>query len=65
MDLMNGVVRDNLTAGVLEPAMSKLKSIKAATEAAIAMLRIEYSDANYSDMIKIDPEPEREDPHGH
>ncbi|KAJ3254944.1 T-complex protein 1 subunit alpha [Boothiomyces macroporosus] len=41
MDLVNGVVRDNLTAGVLEPAMSKLKSLKAATEAAIAMLRIE------------------------
>ncbi|KAJ3321116.1 T-complex protein 1 subunit alpha [Boothiomyces sp. JEL0866] len=58
MDLVNGVVRDNLNAGVLEPAMSKLKSLKAATEAAIAMLRID-------DMIKIDPEPEREDPHGH
>ncbi|KAJ3312400.1 T-complex protein 1 subunit alpha [Boothiomyces sp. JEL0838] len=58
MDLVNGVVRDNLTAGVLEPAMSKLKSLKAATEAAIALLRID-------DMIKIDPEPEREDPHGH
>ena len=41
MDLMEGVVRDNLKAGVLEPAMSKLKSIKAATEAAIALLRIE------------------------
>jgi len=58
MDLVNGVVRDNLKAGVLEPAMSKIKSIKAATEAAIALLRID-------DMIKIDPEPEREDPHGH
>ena len=41
MDLVNGVVRDNLKAGVLEPAMSKIKSIKAATEAAIALLRIE------------------------
>jgi T-complex protein 1 subunit alpha len=41
MDLVNGVVRDNLKYGVLEPAMSKLKSIKAATEAAIALLRIE------------------------
>jgi T-complex protein 1 subunit alpha len=38
---MNGVVRDNLKAGVLEPSMSKLKSLKAATEAAIALLRIE------------------------
>lgn len=42
MDLVSGVVRDNLKAGVLEPAMSKVKSIKAATEAAIALLRIEY-----------------------
>jgi len=58
LDLINGVVRDNLKAGVLEPAMSKLKSLKAATEAAIALLRID-------DMIKIDPEPQQEDPHGH
>jgi T-complex protein 1 subunit alpha len=43
MDLINGVVRDNLKAGVLEPAMSKLKSLKAATEAAVSLLRIEYS----------------------
>ncbi len=42
MDLINGVVRNNFDAGVLEPSISKLKSIKAATEAAIAMLRIEY-----------------------
>jgi T-complex protein 1 subunit alpha len=41
LDLMKGVVRDNMAAGVLEPAMSKLKSLKAATEAAIALLRIE------------------------
>jgi T-complex protein 1 subunit alpha len=41
LDLIAGVVRDNKAAGVLEPAMSKLKSLKAATEAAIAMLRIE------------------------
>jgi T-complex protein 1 subunit alpha len=42
LDLLKGVTRDNLAAGVLEPAMSKLKSLKAATEAAIALLRIEY-----------------------
>jgi len=35
-----------LKAGVLEPAMSKIKSLKAATEAAIAILRID-------DMIKV------------
>ncbi|KAJ3185680.1 T-complex protein 1 subunit alpha [Gaertneriomyces sp. JEL0708] len=58
LDLIEGVVRDNMKAGVLEPAMSKLKSLKAATEAAIALLRID-------DMIKIEPEPEQGDPHGH
>ena len=50
LDLMNGKVRDNLKAGVLEPTMSKVKSLKFATEAAITILRID-------DMIKlIDPE---------
>jgi chaperonin GroEL (HSP60 family) len=39
--LIKGNLRDNLKAGVLEPAISKLKSLKAATEAAIALLRIE------------------------
>ena len=42
-------MRDNKKAGVLEPAMSKVKSIKFATEAAITILRID-------DMIKIAPE---------
>ncbi|KNC97620.1 T-complex protein 1 subunit alpha [Spizellomyces punctatus DAOM BR117] len=58
LDLIKGVPRDNLKAGVLEPAMSKLKSLKAATEAAIALLRID-------DMIKIEPEQQEGDPHGH
>jgi len=50
LDLINGKVRDNLKAGVLEPTMSKVKSLKFATEAAITILRID-------DMIKlIDPE---------
>jgi T-complex protein 1 subunit alpha len=50
LDLVNGKVRNNLKAGVLEPAMSKVKSLKFATEAAITILRID-------DMIKlIDPE---------
>lgn len=31
LDLENGKVRDNVKAGVLEPAMSKIKSIKFAT----------------------------------
>ncbi len=49
LDLFNGSVRDNKKAGVLEPAMSKTKSLKFATEAAITILRID-------DMIKLAPE---------
>lgn len=41
LELMQGGVRDNLNAGVLEPAISKIKSLKSATEAAIAILRID------------------------
>mmetsp|Transcript_32003 Transcript_32003/g.60172 ORF Transcript_32003/g.60172 Transcript_32003/m.60172 type:complete len:500 (+) Transcript_32003:15-1514(+) len=51
LDLVNGVVRNNLEEGVLEPAMSKLKSIQFATEAAITILRID-------DMIKLEKEEE-------
>jgi len=59
LDLENGAVRDNKKAGVLEPAMIKIKSLRAATEAAIAILRID-------DMITLDPPPKQEDPHhGH
>jgi len=43
LNLQNGRARNNLTAGVLEPAMSKIKSIKYATEAAITILRIDDS----------------------
>ncbi|KAI8139823.1 T-complex protein 1 subunit alpha [Fennellomyces sp. T-0311] len=57
LELIHGGIRDNLAAGVLEPAMSKIKSLKSATEAAIAILRID-------DMIKVAPEPKGEDPHG-
>ncbi|RUS88137.1 hypothetical protein EGW08_004099 [Elysia chlorotica] len=46
LDLYEGVVRDNRKAGVLEPAMSKIKSLKFATEAAITILRID-------DLIKL------------
>uniref|UniRef100_A0A1B6C7B4 T-complex protein 1 subunit alpha n=1 Tax=Clastoptera arizonana TaxID=38151 RepID=A0A1B6C7B4_9HEMI len=49
LDLVEGVVRDNRKSGVLEPAMSKIKSLKFATEAAITILRID-------DMIRLDPE---------
>lgn len=49
LDLYEGVVKDNKKAGVLEPAISKIKSLKFATEAAITILRID-------DMIKLNPE---------
>nr|CAG8554261.1 10878_t:CDS:2 [Entrophospora candida] len=59
LDLLKGELRDNLSAGVLEPAMSKIKSLKSATEAAISILRID-------DMIKVEPEQRGEDDgHGH
>ena len=41
LDLIEGVIRDNLAAGVVEPAMSKIKSLRFATEAAITILRID------------------------
>lgn len=46
LDLMNGKVKNNLKGGVLEPAMSKVKSLKFATEASITIQRID-------DMIKL------------
>lgn len=41
LDLVEGEIRDNLAAGVVEPAMSKIKSLRFATEAAITILRID------------------------
>lgn len=51
LDLYEGSVKNNLQAGVLEPAISKVKSLKFATEAAITILRID-------DMIRLDPKQE-------
>jgi len=48
LDLDLGKVRNNLQAGVLEPAISKVKMIKFATEAAITILRID-------DAIEMNP----------
>jgi len=48
LNLTDGTVRDNLAAGVVEPAISKIKSLRFATEAAISILRID-------DMIKLNP----------
>ncbi|VDD91912.1 unnamed protein product [Enterobius vermicularis] len=47
LDLENGKVRDNKEAGVFEPLISKVKSLKFATEAAITILRID-------DLIKLE-----------
>lgn len=51
LDLSEGKLHDSKAAGVLEPAISKIKSLKFATEAAITILRID-------DLIKLDKEPE-------
>lgn len=58
LDLINGTCVDELNAGILEPAISKVKSLKAAVEACIAILRIDT-------MIKVNPDPPKEDPHAH
>uniref|UniRef100_A0A915PP55 T-complex protein 1 subunit alpha n=1 Tax=Setaria digitata TaxID=48799 RepID=A0A915PP55_9BILA len=52
LDLENGEIRDNKEAGVLEPLMSKVKSLKFATEAAITILRID-------DLIKLEKQAQR------
>jgi len=49
MDCITGKIQNNLAAGILEPALSKVKMIQFATEAAITVLRID-------DMIKLAPE---------
>eukprot|EP00201_Polytomella_parva_P012494 CAMPEP_0175052190 /NCGR_PEP_ID=MMETSP0052_2-20121109/8223_1 /TAXON_ID=51329 ORGANISM="Polytomella parva, Strain SAG 63-3" /NCGR_SAMPLE_ID=MMETSP0052_2 /ASSEMBLY_ACC=CAM_ASM_000194 /LENGTH=550 /DNA_ID=CAMNT_0016316569 /DNA_START=148 /DNA_END=1800 /DNA_ORIENTATION=+ len=53
LDLIQGKIRDNFKAGVLEPSLSKTKMIQFATEAAITILRID-------DLIRLDPNPEAE-----
>ncbi|KAH3902080.1 chaperonin-containing T-complex alpha subunit TCP1 SCDLUD_001893 [Saccharomycodes ludwigii] len=58
LDLVKGKIVDEIQAGVLEPTMSKVKSLKSALEACVAILRIDT-------IINVDPEPPKEDPHGH
>lgn len=58
LDLIRGKIVDEIHAGVLEPTISKVKSLKSALEACVAILRIDT-------MITVDPEPPKEDPHGH
>ena len=52
LDLVNGEIRDNLAAGVVEPAMSKIKSFRFATEAAITILRID-------DRVTVNPDQQQ------
>lgn len=59
LDLLNGKIVDEIKVGVLEPTMSKVRSLKSAVEACIAILRIDT-------MIKVDPErKEQHDDHDH
>ena len=53
LDLINSGVQDCLANGVVEPTISKLKSLKFATEAAITILRID-------DLIKLEPEQQQQ-----
>lgn len=56
LDLNEGKIRNNKNEGVFEPAISKVKQIRFATEAAITILRID-------DMITLNPKPQQ-DPRG-
>lgn len=58
LDLIEGKIVDEISHGVLEPTMSKLKSLKSSLEACIAILRIDT-------MITVNPDPPKEDPHDH
>ena len=55
LDLHAGTVRNNLLAGVVEPAMAKVKAISYATESATALLRID-------DKYTATPAPTDDDP---
>lgn len=59
LDLAKGKVQDEVKAGVLEPSISKVRQLKSAVEATIAIMRIDT-------LIKLDPEQGPEDDgHGH
>ncbi len=61
LDLSKGRVVDEVKAGVLEPSMSKVRQLKSAVEACIAIMRIDT-------LIKLDPEQRgggEDDGHGH
>ena len=61
LDLAKGKVVDSVKAGVLEPSMSKVRQLKSAVEACVAIMRIDT-------LIKLDPEQRgggEDDGHGH
>lgn len=58
LDLINGKCVNQLQNGVIEPTMSKIRAFKAAVEACVSILRIDT-------MIKVHPDPPKEDPHDH
>ncbi|KAL2888815.1 T-complex protein 1 subunit alpha [Ceratocystis lukuohia] len=58
LDLAQGKVVDSMKAGVLEPSMSKIRQFKSAVEACISIMRIDT-------LIKLDPEMQQDDGHGH
>jgi T-complex protein 1 subunit alpha len=53
LDLYEGAIRDNLAHGVVEPAISKIKSLRFACEAAVSILRID-------DMITLNEHKEQQ-----
>jgi len=58
LDLTKGKVVDVVKLGVLEPSMSKIKQLKSAVEACIAIMRIDT-------LIRLDPPEPRGDDDGH
>lgn len=59
LDLSKGRVADMIKLGVVEPGMSKVKQLKSAVEACVAIMRIDT-------LIKLDPAPPSgDDGHGH
>lgn len=58
LDLTRGKVVDQVRAGVLEPSMSKVRQLKSAVEACIAVMRIDT-------LIKLDPEQKGGGDDGH
>lgn len=58
LDLTRGKLADVVKIGVLEPSMSKIKQLKSAVEACVAIMRIDT-------LIKLDPPEQADDGHGH